>query len=62
MTRRVPCTHQCFYLVDALMNPTHTKRIRADYKPELAVTEQLARERFILAENIFQQIVEVIQK
>jgi uncharacterized protein (UPF0332 family) len=37
-------------------------RIRGDYKPNLVVTEQLARERFILAEKIFQQIVEVIQK
>lgn len=36
-------------------------RIRADYKPELAVTEQLAKKRIILAEKISQQIVEVIQ-
>ncbi|MBC8460776.1 MAG: hypothetical protein H8D67_22545 [Deltaproteobacteria bacterium] len=37
-------------------------RIRGDYKPNLVVTEKLARERFILAEKILQQIVEVIQK
>ena len=37
-------------------------RIRGDYKPEIIVTEQLARERLMLASNIFQQIVEVIQK
>ena len=37
-------------------------RIRGDYRPELIVTEQLARERFLLAEKILQQIIEVIQK